>query len=62
MQITNNVFIVTGGASGLGGAVTRMIVSNGGHVVIADVQADKGECACCANSAQKRVRPMRRHE
>lgn len=42
MQITNNVFIVTGGASGLGGAVSRMIASNGGHVVIADVQAHKG--------------------
>lgn len=42
MQITNNVFIVTGGASGLGGAVSRMIAANGGHVVIADVQTDKG--------------------
>ncbi|MBC8118738.1 MAG: 3-hydroxyacyl-CoA dehydrogenase [Burkholderiaceae bacterium] len=42
MQITNNVFIVTGGASGLGGAVTRMIAANGGCVLIADVQTDKG--------------------
>ena len=42
MQITNNVFIVTGGASGLGGAVTRMIAANGGYVLIADVQTDKG--------------------
>jgi NAD(P)-dependent dehydrogenase (short-subunit alcohol dehydrogenase family) len=43
MQITNNVFIVTGGASGLGGATSRMIAAGGGRVVIADVQADKGE-------------------
>jgi len=43
MDIKNNVFIVTGGASGLGGATSRMIVANGGKVVIADVQADKGE-------------------
>ena len=43
MQIDNNVFIVTGGASGLGGAVSQMIAANGGRVVIADVQADKGE-------------------
>ncbi len=43
MEIRNNVFIVTGGASGLGGATSRMIASNGGRVVIADVQADKGE-------------------
>jgi NAD(P)-dependent dehydrogenase (short-subunit alcohol dehydrogenase family) len=43
MQIRNHVFIVTGGASGLGGATSRMIAGNGGKVVIADVQADKGE-------------------
>ena len=42
MQIANNVFIVTGGASGLGGATSRMFVAQGGKVVIADVQADKG--------------------
>ncbi len=43
MQIDKSVFIVTGGASGLGGAVSRMIAANGGHVLIADVQSDKGE-------------------
>ncbi len=43
MQIDKNVFIVTGGASGLGGAVSQMIAANGGQVVIADVQADKGD-------------------
>ncbi|HVG03436.1 MAG TPA: 3-hydroxyacyl-CoA dehydrogenase [Burkholderiaceae bacterium] len=43
MQIHNNVFIVTGGASGLGEAVSRMITTNGGRVLIADVQTDKGE-------------------
>ena len=43
MQINKNTFIVTGGASGLGGAVSRMIAANGGQVVIADVQSDKGE-------------------
>ena len=42
MQIANNVFIVTGGASGLGGATSRMFAAQGGKVVIADVQADKG--------------------
>jgi NAD(P)-dependent dehydrogenase (short-subunit alcohol dehydrogenase family) len=42
MEIANNVFIVTGGASGLGGATSRMFVAQGGKVVIADVQADKG--------------------
>jgi NAD(P)-dependent dehydrogenase (short-subunit alcohol dehydrogenase family) len=42
MRISDNVFIVTGGASGLGGATTRMLVSAGGRVVIADVQDDRG--------------------
>jgi len=43
MQIQNNVFIVTGGASGLGAATARMIVEAGGKVVLADVQAEAGE-------------------
>ena len=43
MQIKNSVFIVTGGASGLGEATARMAAENGGKVVIADLQADKGE-------------------
>ena len=43
MQIQNNVFIVTGGASGLGAATARMIVEAGGKVVLADVQAEAGD-------------------
>ena len=43
MQIQNSVFIVTGGASGLGAATARMIVENGGKVVLADVQVEAGE-------------------
>ena len=43
MQIANNVFIITGGASGLGAATARMIVENGGKVVLADVQVELGE-------------------
>ncbi len=43
MDIRNNAFIVTGGASGLGGATSRMLAVHGGKVVVADVQADKGE-------------------
>jgi NAD(P)-dependent dehydrogenase (short-subunit alcohol dehydrogenase family) len=43
MQIKSNAFIVTGGASGLGGATTRLLAAQGGKVVIADVQADRGE-------------------
>lgn len=43
MQISGKSFIVTGGASGLGEGTVRMLVANGAKVVIADVQADKGQ-------------------
>ena len=43
MDIQGKVFIVTGGASGLGEGTARMLVAHGGKVVIADLQADKGE-------------------
>jgi len=43
MLIRNCVFLVTGGASGLGEATARMAAENGAKVVIADLQADLGE-------------------
>ena len=44
MDISNNtVFIVTGGASGLGEGTARMLASHGAKVVIADMATDKGE-------------------
>ncbi|GGX04954.1 3-hydroxyacyl-CoA dehydrogenase [Undibacterium macrobrachii] len=43
MQIQDNVFIITGGASGLGEATARMITANGGKAVIADVQVEAGQ-------------------
>src|SRR6266542_4160704 len=43
MDIAGKVFLVTGGASGLGEGTARMLAANGGKVVIADLQADKGE-------------------
>ena len=43
MKIQGNVFIVTGGASGLGAATARMIAENGGTPVIADLQVEAGE-------------------
>ena len=43
MDIAGKVFIVTGGASGLGEGTARMLVANGASVVIADLQVDKGE-------------------
>jgi len=43
MEIAGKVFIVTGGASGLGEGTARMLSQHGGKVLIADLQADKGE-------------------
>ena len=42
MEIKGHVFIVTGGASGLGEGTARMLAAQGGTVVIADMQIDKG--------------------
>ena len=43
MQIKENSFLVTGGASGLGESVVRAIVSQGGNVVIADLNESAGQ-------------------
>jgi NAD(P)-dependent dehydrogenase (short-subunit alcohol dehydrogenase family) len=43
MQLKGSTFIVTGGASGLGAATTRMIVEGGGNVVIADLKEAEGQ-------------------
>jgi NAD(P)-dependent dehydrogenase (short-subunit alcohol dehydrogenase family) len=43
MLIKNSVFLITGGASGLGEATARMAAENGGKVVLADLQADRGD-------------------
>ena len=43
MDIAGKVFIVTGGASGLGEGTARMLVAHGGKVVLADLQVEKGE-------------------
>lgn len=43
MDIKNNVFLVTGGGSGLGAASAKMLVEAGASVVLADVNAETGE-------------------
>ena len=40
MQIENKVFIVTGGASGLGAATAEMLVKAGARVMLVDMNAD----------------------
>ena len=43
MQIQNQVFVVTGAASGLGAATARRLVQAGGRVVLADVNEAAGQ-------------------
>jgi NAD(P)-dependent dehydrogenase (short-subunit alcohol dehydrogenase family) len=43
MQLKDNTFLVTGGASGLGAATAAAIVAGGGRVVITDLPASDGE-------------------
>jgi NAD(P)-dependent dehydrogenase (short-subunit alcohol dehydrogenase family) len=43
MQLHGSTFIITGGASGLGGATVRMLVDGGGNAVIADVKEAEGK-------------------
>ncbi|MGA7984312.1 MAG: 3-hydroxyacyl-CoA dehydrogenase [Burkholderiales bacterium] len=57
MQIKNSVFLITGGASGLGAATARMAVEGGGKVVLADMQAEAGnELAKSLGAAARFVR------
>jgi len=54
VQIKDSVFIVTGGASGLGSATARMLVSGGGKVVIADLKEAEGNALAAELGASAR--------
>ena len=43
MEIAGKVFIVTGGASGLGEGTARMLAASDAKVVVADLQVERGE-------------------
>src|SRR5687768_9430522 len=55
MQIQGNVFLVTGGGSGLGAATATLLSQNGGKVVLADV-SDAGEALAKKLGSQARFR------
>ena len=54
MEIANKVFIVTGGASGLGAGTARMLSQERARVVLADVQDEAGQ-ALAAELGQRDV-------
>jgi NAD(P)-dependent dehydrogenase (short-subunit alcohol dehydrogenase family) len=57
MQIGQSVFLITGGASGLGAGTARMVVGNGGKVVLADLKEVEGNAlAAELGSAARFVR------
>jgi NAD(P)-dependent dehydrogenase (short-subunit alcohol dehydrogenase family) len=43
VEIAGKVFIVTGGASGLGEGTARMLAGHGAKVVVADLQVERGQ-------------------
>lgn len=43
MQIADHVFLITGGASGLGAATARLAVELGGRVILVDLNRNAGE-------------------
>lgn len=43
MEIKDNVFIVTGGASGLGAGTAKMLTQHGAKVILADLNDEAGE-------------------
>lgn len=42
MEIQGRTFLVSGGASGLGGATSRLLAASGANIVIADINQEKG--------------------
>ena len=57
MELKNKVVIVTGGASGLGGATAKSVIAAGGKVLVADVNAELGlRCATELGAAARFVR------
>jgi NAD(P)-dependent dehydrogenase (short-subunit alcohol dehydrogenase family) len=52
MQLRGSTFIVTGGASGLGGATAQMVIEGGGNVLIADLKEAEGQAHAKALGAK----------
>ena len=51
-QLTDRIAIVTGGAQGLGAAISRRLAQEGAHVVIADVKIEAADALAQAIAAE----------
>ena len=56
-RFENKVAVVTGGASGLGEATARLLVAEGGKVVIADYGVERGEAVAASLGDAARFAP-----
>ena len=54
MLLRDRTVLVTGGASGLGGATVDMVVAAGGRAVIVDLDADRGAARAAAHGERAR--------
>jgi len=54
VRLQNQTVLVTGGASGLGGAAAEMVVAAGGRVIIADINEAAGKTATARLGASAR--------
>jgi NAD(P)-dependent dehydrogenase (short-subunit alcohol dehydrogenase family) len=57
MQIDNRIFLITGGASGLGAATTRMLAAAGAKVAIADLNEQAGQALATELGSNARFIP-----
>lgn len=57
MEVAGKVFLVSGGASGLGEATARKLVAEGARVVIADINQDRGASIADELGADVRFSP-----
>lgn len=51
-NLKNKVVIVTGGASGIGGAITSVLSERGASVIVVDLNEDEGKKKVASNPAQ----------
>ena len=60
-RVDGKVALISGGARGMGAAHARMLVDEGGKVVIGDILDDEGKAVADEIGDSAALRPPRRH-